>query len=75
MVEKNSQHLTAFSTTNGSHTFKKMPFGLVSSGSTFNRMMRKLLHDCSNDILGHTKRWDDHQVTLRDILPESEMQD
>ena len=37
-------------------------------------MMRKLLHGCSNadnyvgDILGHTKRWDDHLVTLRDIF-------
>ena len=74
MVEKSSQHLTAFSTTDGSYTLKKMPFGLVNSGSTFNRMMRKLLHGCSNadnyvgDILGHTKRWDDHLVTLRDIF-------
>ena len=61
MVEKSSQHLTAFSTTDGSYTFKKLPFGLVKSGSTFNRMMRKLLHGCSNannyfdDILGHTR--------------------
>ena len=74
MVEKCSQHLTAFSTTDGSYTFKKMPFGLVNSGSAFNRMMRKLLHGCSNadnyvdDILGHTRRWDDHLVTLRDIF-------
>ena len=36
--------------------------------------MRKLLHGCSNadnyvdDILGHTKRWDDHLVTMRDIF-------
>ena len=61
MVEKSSQHLTAFSTMDGSYTFKKMTFGLVSSGSTFNRIMRKLLHECSNtdnyvdDILEHTK--------------------
>ena len=27
MVEKSSQHLTAFSTTDGSYTFKKIPFG------------------------------------------------
>ena len=74
MVEKSSQHLTAFSTTDGSYAFKKMPFGLVNSRSTFYRMMRKLLHGCSNadnyvdDILGNTKRWDDHLVTLRDIF-------
>ena len=44
MVEKTSQHLTVFSTMDGSYTFKKMSFGLVNSGSTFNRMVRKLLH-------------------------------
>ena len=80
IVEKSSQHLTAISTTDGSYTFKTMPFGfkkmpfrLVNTGSIFNRMMRKLLHGCSkahnyvDDILGHTKRWDDQLVTLRDI--------
>ena len=35
MEEKSSQHLTAFSTTDGSYAFKKMLFGLVNSGSTF----------------------------------------
>ena len=39
MVEKSSQHLTAFSTMDGSYTFKKIAFGLVNSGITFNRMM------------------------------------
>ena len=43
MVEKSLQHLTAFSM-DGSYTFKKMPFGLVNSGCSFIRMMRKLLH-------------------------------
>ena len=59
-----------------------MPFGLVNSESTFDRMVRKLLHGCSNadnyvdDIIGQTKRWDDHLVMLRETFsPESEMQD
>ena len=48
MVEKSLQYLTAFSMADGSNMFKKMPFGLENSGSTFNRMMRKLLHGCNN---------------------------
>ena len=81
MVEKSSQHLTAFSTTDGSYTFKKMSFGLVNSGSTFNRMMKKLVHGCSNadnyvdDILGHAIRWYAILSHLEIFLLESEMQD
>ena len=62
MVEMSSQHLTAFSTIGGAYMFKKVPFALVNSRSTFNRMMRKLLHGCDNAdnyvdrFLGHTKR-------------------
>ena len=40
--------------------FKVMPFGMVNSGSTYNRMVRKLLEEAQNiesyvdDVLGHT---------------------
>ena len=74
MVEKCSQHLTAFSTADGSYMFEKMPFGLVNTGITLNRILRKLLHGCSNadnyvdDILFHTEHWYDHLATLRDIF-------
>ena len=74
MVEKSSQHLTAFSRADGAYMFEKMPLGLVNFGSTFNRMVRKLLPGCSyadnylDDILGHTEHWDDHFVTLKDIF-------
>ena len=51
-----------------------MPFGMVNSGSTFNRMIRKLLHGCEDaenyvdDILGHTKVWAPHLRMLRDVF-------
>ena len=73
-VDAKSKHLTAFSTTEGTYQFRKMPFGMVNSGSTFNRMMRRLLHGCENadnyvdDILGHTETWEQHLLTLRDIF-------
>ena len=40
--------------------FKVMPFGMVNSGSTYNRMVRKLLEEAQDiesyvdDVLGHT---------------------
>jgi predicted DNA-binding protein (UPF0278 family) len=73
-VRKDCRHLTAFSTDKGSYQFKKMPFGMVNSGATFNRMMRKLLNDCENmdnyvdDILGHTQHWEAHIETLRQVF-------
>ena len=73
-VEKESKHVTAFSTSKGTYQFIKMPFGMVNSGATFNRMMRKLLVNCPNtdhyvdDILGHTTSWGKHMEMLRDVL-------
>ena len=73
-VEKESRHITAFSTSKGSYAFTKMPFGMVNSGATFNRMMRKLLDGCNNadnyvdDILGHTRTWDSHMSMLREVF-------
>ena len=51
-----------------------MPFGLINSGATFNRMMRKILADAIgadsfvDDILGHTKTWADHVAMMRCVF-------
>jgi hypothetical protein len=44
-VAENCRRFTAFATDRGSYQLKKMSFGMVNSGATFNRMMRKLLSD------------------------------
>ncbi|XP_053406591.1 uncharacterized protein LOC128559314 [Mercenaria mercenaria] len=73
-IEEKSRHLTAFSTPESSYQFRKMPFGMVNSGATFNRMMRKLLagiKDADNyvdDVLGHTITWERHVMMLRNLF-------
>ena len=73
-VAKDSQAKTSFVTSNGSYQFLKMPFGLVNSGSTFNRMMRKLLNGVENvdhyvdDILIHTTSWNEHLKAIQEVL-------
>jgi len=55
-------------------TFKVMPFGMVNSGSTYNRMVRKLLDGSKDlesyvdDVLGHTSDWQKHTEMLRDFF-------
>jgi len=54
--------------------FRVMPFGMVNSGSTYNRMIRKLLKGTQNlesyvdDVLGYTKNWTEHMKILRDFF-------
>jgi len=54
--------------------FKVMPFGMVNSGSTYNRMVRKLLDESKylesyvDDVLGHTSDWNGHMKVLRDFF-------
>ena len=61
---------TAFTSTAGSFQFIRMPFGLVNSGATYNRMMRRLLDGQAqvdsfvDDVLVHTANWEEHLVVL-----------
>ena len=67
-------HKTAFSTPDGVYEFLRMPFGMVNSGTTLTRAIRKLLRRMEDiqhyvdDILVHTTTWDCHVATLRELL-------
>ena len=73
MAEK-SKRMTAFSTPTESYCFVKMPFGLVNSGASFNRMMRILLRGLGgtdhyvDDVLSHTKTWEAHLTEIRKVF-------
>lgn len=73
-VKPSCQHLTAFITSEGLFSFKRMPFGLVNAGATFCRMMRLLLRGIRNtdnfvdDIIIHTETWNRHVEVLRQLL-------
>ena len=59
-MEEKSKGYTSFITSRGLMKFKVMPFGMVNTRSTYNRMVRKLLDRAQNlenyvdDVLGHT---------------------
>ena len=61
---------TAFVTPDGSYEFLKMPFGMVNFAATLKRGMKKLLKGMKNvefywdDILVHTRTWEEHLKTL-----------
>ena len=60
--------LTAFETPKGLFQFKTMPFGLVNSGATFCRMIRRNLDGVTkvdsfvDDMWIFTKNWEDHMT-------------
>jgi hypothetical protein len=65
---------TGFVTPDGTFVFKRMPFGLMNSAATFNRMMRTLLEGMSNvcnyidDICVYTETWEDHLQVLGKVF-------
>ena len=50
-MEEKSKDYTTFVTSTGLMRFKVIPFGMVNSGSTYNRMVRKLLDGSKNCLL------------------------
>ena len=73
MTEEDKSY-TAFVTHKGLYQFKVMPFGLVNAPATFNRLMRKLLYGSKqldnyvDDVLSHTRSWQEHLIAMRDFL-------
>ena len=74
LMADEAKEKTAFVTPSGSYQFCRMPFGLMNSAATFNRMMRKLLRGIENvdsyidDILIHTSTWNQHVEVLRQVF-------
>ena len=65
---------TVFVTPDGSYKFVKMPFGMMNSGVTLVRAIRKLLEDLDeadnyvDDIIIYTETWEQHLVVLDEVL-------
>jgi len=62
-MEEKSKDVTTFVTSCGLMRFRVMPFGMVNYGSTYNRMVRKLLdgaqslENYAHNVLEHTIDW------------------
>ena len=65
---------TAFVLHDSKFEFLRMPFGLKTAGGTLMKGMRKMLqgienvHNYIDDILVHTKTWEEHVVALHAVL-------
>ena len=65
---------TAFVTPDGCYEFLRMPFGLMNSGATFTKLMRKVTEGLEgvehyiDDCLIHSKTWEEHLDKLRQFL-------
>ena len=73
-VARKDVHKTAFVTPDGKYEFVKMPFGMVNAGATLMKAMRRLLggmkyvDNIMDDILVHTKTWEEHVETLKELF-------
>jgi hypothetical protein len=73
-MSEESKDYTTFICANGMFRFNVMPFGLVNSASSYNRLIRKILYGTKNlesyvdDILAHTKGWKEHLESLREFF-------
>ncbi len=73
-MRQEDQQKTAFVTPEGCYEFLRMPFGLMNSGATFTRMMRRLtegmrgIEHYIDDCLIYSETWEEHLETVREFL-------
>ena len=73
-VRPSDVHKTAFVTMGQHYEFLRMPFGMVNSGMTMTRAVRRLLEGMDNvvdyidDLLVHTKSWEEHLQVLEELF-------
>ena len=69
---------TAFVTMGEHYEFVRMPFGMMNSGATLNRAVKRLLDGMDNvtayvdDLLVHTETWEEHLCTLERLFTRLE---
>ena len=65
---------TAFVTPDGQYEFTRMPFGMLNSGATLVRGLRKILEGMPgiesyiDDIVIYSDSWEDHLRTLKELF-------
>src|SRR6218665_1414812 len=70
-MKEECRDMTTFICKRGLFRYKVMPFGLINSASSYNRMMRKLidgipqLESYVDDVLAHYQKWEEHLAVLR----------
>ena len=68
-VAQEDVHKTAFVTPDGQYEFTRMPFGMVNSGATLVRGLRKILEGMpGDDIVIYSDSWEDHIRTLKELF-------
>ncbi|XP_068225001.1 uncharacterized protein, partial [Palaemon carinicauda] len=73
-MEESCRKYTAFSTNRGLFQFKRMPFGLSTACSTYNRLMRQVLKNLDHvsfyfdNIFVHYSSWPEHLVALEKVF-------
>ena len=73
-LHKDSRYLTAFITHEGVFQFKRVPYGLASAPSCFQKILSSILKDCPgatnniDDVVVHGKTPDEHDQRLEKVL-------
>lgn len=73
-LRQSDREKTAFSSPFGLFQWCVLPFGLVNSGATYNKLMRILLKGTENtesfvdDCLVHNQGWNEHLRTVEELL-------